>query len=375
MIEKAKRLWHITFNDSLEYIDWYFKEIYPKNDALIEIKKDRIIGATYINRYRYVAGYEFSANYLVGISVPQEYQKQGIFKKMMLDILKKSYYQGDEVIFLTPIDKKIYSKYGFSYVGGLYSYECNFEHLRELKREYRVERIEKERDISSELSNFYKNHSAEFYLKVKRDKDRYDELISELRCEDGDIYIAYDSLDRIKGYMFLLRDENNISIKEILVADESGLKSLLAVVYGFKNYYEKIFITTSESLELESYFSTDFKLVKKVKNKLQARVLRVEKALERISDLLLDDEKLRVKVLDDIIEENNKTFLITKDNLVIDECDEVDIVLDIANLTSIRYGFTKYNELIKNQILKNNEKIEILKRVLKREINYFNQDF
>ncbi len=378
MIRSLKKIWRIVFNDSYEYIEWYFENIYPKNNVLVELERDEIIGNIHVNRYSFMINKRFEGNFLVGIAVLPEYQGQRVMEKMMLKLLRESYEKGDEAIFLTPIDSKIYSKYGFSYISSLYSYKCEFSHFANLKREYTVKRIENSflnTQFYEKISKFYGERMRSFFLKVERDVRRYEELISELRCENGEIYVAYNETMDIKGYMFLLKKEEDIQVKEILVSDEKSLNSLLTILYSFKNYYRKACIITPKNLDLERYLSSDFGILKVVINKLQARILKAEKVLERLSESLSENETLVVRVLDEIILENNGVFQITQNGVkYTKEYDEIDISLDIKELSTLAYGFRDINGLLldKKAITGKNE---IVKKLFKREYNYFNQDF
>ena len=220
-----RSLWKDLFNDNDGYINWYFENIYIESKTNIELDEDKLVGMLYKNSYH--VGDEvksFVSSYIVGVGVTPENQGEGIMKKMMLQVFDEAKKLNQEFIYLTPIDKKIYERFGFTYISTLEKYKIDFELLSNLKKTYKVIKFEKNKNDETtitKLRDFYEDISQNFYIKVLRDKKYYKQALSELFCEDGLLYVSYDLKNEINGYMFLNKDRD-IVIKEFLFKDKIG---------------------------------------------------------------------------------------------------------------------------------------------------------
>lgn len=376
---KLKMLWKDLFNDESDYINWYFDNIYKDEDTKMFLENKEIYGMLFENRYHLsVDNQRFMGRYLVGIGVAPEKRGEGVMKELLLKSLKEAYDFGEEFIYLTPIDKKIYERFGFAYISSLSKYELSFSALCDFKKEYKIEKIQDEnynQNILIKLSEFYREVSEEYYVKVAREKEDYKKILSEVFCEDGIVYISYDITGKINGYMSLTKSEN-IYVKELLFKDKDSLEGLLSILYGYKDYYKKIEIVLPENTYLEDYLDSENLVKKTLKNKVQVRVLHVEKVLKRLSKNLKENEEIKIYVQDRYIESNTGVFKISK-NEIEKLNGEFDLSLDINDLATLAYGFRDYESLkkIESFYIKNKDKEEILSRIFIRRINYFNQDF
>lgn len=379
MKNQLKMLWKDLFNDDLEYIDWYFDNVYIEENTKIFLENNRVYGMLFENRYHLaIADEKFMGRYLVGVGVSSERRGEGIMKELLLESLSEAYRYGEEFIYLVPIDKKIYERFGFSYISMLSKYKLDFSTLSDLKKEFRIERIQNEnyeQTLLIKLKEFYKEVSKEYYIKVAREKEDYRKILSEVFAENGSVYISYDILGKINGYMSLIKPEN-IYVKELLFKDKSSLEGMLSILYGYKDYYKKIEIILPENTYLEDYLNSERTVEKNIENKVQARIVCVEKALKRISKELKEGEELKIYIQDRYIEKNTGIFKINKCEVKKIE-GEFDLSLSIKDLTTLVYGFRDYKSLkkIESFYIKNKDIEQILSRIFMRRINYFNQDF
>ncbi|MGL5569321.1 MAG: GNAT family N-acetyltransferase [Cetobacterium sp.] len=376
---QLKVLWKDLFNDELDYINWYFDNVYNEENTKIFLKNNKVYGMLFENSYHISIGEDrFMGRYLVGVGVTPEKRGEGVMKELLLKSLKEAYDFGEEFIYLTPIDKKIYERFGFAYISTLSKYELEFPVLCDFKKEFKIEKIQDEsydQNILIKLKEFYREVSQEYYIKVAREKENYKKILSEIFCEDGLIYISYDIAGKINGYMSLVKSES-IYVKEILFKDKDTLEGLLSILYGYKDYYKKIEIILPENIYLEDYLDSENLVKKTLKNKVQVRILHVEKVLKRLSKSLKENEEIKIYVQDRYIESNTGVFKINKNEVKKIE-GEFDLSLHINDLATLAYGFRDYKSLkkIESFYIKNKDKEQILSNIFMRRVNYFNQDF
>ena len=377
--DQLKDLWEDLFNDELEYIEWYFNNIYKEKNTRIYTEENEVFGMLFENKYHLSVDSErFMGRYLVGVGVAPERRGEGVMKELLLQSIKEAYSYGEEFIYLTPIDKNIYERFGFSYISALSKYEMDFLELKDFKKEFKIKKIKNENykeDILIQLRDFYEDISQEYFVKVAREKEDYRKTLSELFCEKGLMYVSYDIFDKINGYMMLVKDEN-ILVKEFLFKDKDTLEGLISILYGYKDYYKKVEIILPENTYLEDYLKSEKGLKKTIKNKVQVRILNVDKTLKRLSKKFKENEEIKIYIQDRYIEKNTGIYKISKNKVEKIE-EEFDLSLDIKDLATLAYGFRDYNSLkkIESFYLKNKDKEEILSNMFVRKVNYFNQDF
>ncbi|MGL5356152.1 MAG: GNAT family N-acetyltransferase [Cetobacterium sp.] len=377
--EELKKLWKDLFYDDTVYIDWYFDNIYLEKDTKIYSKDKNLEGMLFQNKYHiFIDKDKFMGRYLVGVGVTPEKRGEGIMKNLLLQSMTEAYNYGEEFIYLTPIDKNIYERFGFGYISSLVQYNVPLQSLSNFKKEFKVKKIDSANyndKVLLELEEFYREYSKEFYIGVARDKNCYKDILSELFCEEGLAYISYDLYGKINGYV-LLKNSEIIFVKEMLFKERRVLETLLSIIYGYKDYYKSLEIVLPENIYLEDYLKTETGIKKVLKNKVQARILKVEKTLMRLAKNLVDSEEVSIYVQDDLIKENTGVFKLKKNSFERIKGD-FDISLKIKELTILAYGFRDYESLKKldDFFIKNTSKEEILKKMFKKRVNYFNQDF
>ncbi|MGL4654061.1 GNAT family N-acetyltransferase [Cetobacterium sp.] len=376
---RLKKMWRDLFQDDIDYINWYFERVYKEKTTGLFLEDQKLIGMLYQNYYHiWIDRDRFLGRYLVGLGVTPEKRGEGVMKSLLLKTLKEAYEYGEEFLYLTPIDKNIYERFGFGFISKLSKYELPFFKLEDMKKIFRVEKISEEEydeKLLIDLKEFYAEISKDFYISVAREKEDYKKILSEVFIEEGIVYLSYDISGKINGYMSILKGEK-IVIKELLFKERAALESLLSVIYGYKDYATELEIILPENTYLEDYFKSENNLKKSVKNKVQARILRVEKVLLRLSKELLDGEEIAVYVQDDHIVENTGVYSMKKDSVQKIK-GEFDISLKIRDLAIMAYGFRDFNSLkkIESFYIKNKDKEHMLSKMFKKRINYFNQDF
>ncbi|MGL5544533.1 MAG: GNAT family N-acetyltransferase [Cetobacterium sp.] len=376
---RLKKMWRDLFQDDIGYINWYFERVYKEKTTRLFLEDQKLIGMLYQNDYHiWIDRDRFLGRYLVGVGVTPEKRGEGVMKSLLIETLKEGYEYGEEFLYLTPIDKNIYERFGFGFISKLSKYELSFFKLEDMKKNFKVEKVSEEQydeKLLIDLKEFYAEISKDFYISVAREKDDYKKILSEVFIEEGIIYLSYDISGKINGYMSVLKGEK-IVVKELLFKERAALESLLSVIYGYKDYATKLEIILPENTYLEDYFKSENNLKKSVKNKVQARILRVEKVLLRLSKELLDGEEIAIYVQDDHIVENTGVYSMKKDSVQKIK-GEFDISLKIRDLAIMAYGFRDFNSFKKTEsfYLKNKDKEKILGKIFKKRINYFNQDF
>ena len=117
---------------------------------------------------------------------------------------------------------------------------------------------------------------------------------------------------------------------------------------------------------LKNYLVSDNKVSYKLEPFMMVRILDVQKAIE-ILDI---DEDVTIEIKDSIIEENNKTFSLSKKSL---NNENADMTLDISDFTLLYFGQIEIKDLLKlRNININKNKLKVLEKIFQRKENFFN---
>ena len=95
--QRIYEMWQDNFHDPVSYADFYFKEVYGKNEVLINQEEDVAKGMLHLNPYLlHVHEQPVRAKYIVGVATDKEYRRQGLAEaacaKLMLECLKRGWY-------------------------------------------------------------------------------------------------------------------------------------------------------------------------------------------------------------------------------------------------------------------------------------------
>ncbi|MEG0747710.1 MAG: GNAT family N-acetyltransferase, partial [Cetobacterium sp.] len=78
---QLKNLWKELFNDDLEYINWYFENIYCENTTRILKEDEEVLGMIFENTYDIsVDKSDIMSRYLVGVGVAPHRRGEGIMQ-------------------------------------------------------------------------------------------------------------------------------------------------------------------------------------------------------------------------------------------------------------------------------------------------------
>lgn len=370
--EQCKNIWKQVFNDESDYIEWYFKNIHDDNQVRLSKKDKKIVGMVYENKYKLDKKEKYS-KYLVAAGVLPTYRGEGILKEMIIEGFNEAKIQGLEFLYLSPVDKEIYTRYGYEFISDLLEYTMPISKLNEFKKLENTIVLERDQDITDKvlkkLELFFAKILNSYNLKLYRDTHYIKKILSEIFCEEGVVFLSLDKSENITGYMPILKDKESILVKEFLFRDKKSLSTLLSVAFGYKNYYKNIRIITGVKDNLEDYFKSNNEIEKKVKNKIQLRIISVEKSLERLKKVI-EKESIIINVIDNILMENTGKYKIDKENIIKTD-EKEDIKIKIGELGQLIYGYRTMEQLEKLGVIEilKNKKLEI------KEVNYFNQDF
>lgn len=372
--EMLKEIWKESFNDSEEYIDWYFKNIYSEKNLVTMEENGKIIGGVHKFEYKFHIGKrENFGKYLVGMGVFPEHRGTGIMENLLKRVFEKCKKNGEEIITLTPVNERIYFKYGFEYISVLEKYTFDFSELVG-ERILSIERITKDNfsdEIILEMINIYLTNMKGKKIYVNRSYENFKQMVKEIFFEKGILYLIYNG-EVLEGYILLKKGQEEIYVKEMIYNNINSLKTIFYILEGYKNYFKKLEIIMPKNSELDEIFIEKKRIKKEIVNELQGRILLAKKFLEDTIEKI--DKIIYIKVKDDILHENNNIYEIKNGEVNISTKKEWDMEIGIGALIALGSGNKRVKNLEKAGKCKIKKgKKEELELLFKEGDTYFNE--
>lgn len=136
--QRVYEMWEDNFHDPVSYANFYFNEVYGKNEVLLneEMSADENIvkGMLHLNPYTlHVKGQPAEAKYIVGVATDEEYRRQGVMRELLVKTFQELRSRGELFTYLMPADENYYLPFDFRF--GMAQVEQELEYLPELCKE------------------------------------------------------------------------------------------------------------------------------------------------------------------------------------------------------------------------------------------------
>lgn len=311
------KLWNACFDeDSVEWRDWYFENIYSADNVIMAKESDKLISMVHMNPYSMMLRYaKINAFALSGVSTYEEHRGQGYAGELIKHALKKAYAQGYEFSFLYPFKYEYYEKFGYKL--SYHKYEYYGKYLESSAAEIKeCDRFSLE--VFADIYNKFVNGKNGY---VVRNSGFYTKHIKQLEC-DGNKIVCFIIKGK-RGYYCI--DKQGKKIEEM--AYEGDLQHAINEICC----YEK------KDIVFENLFKHN-KLNGVKEPHCMGRVVSVDKIF---MNMRLKDLDIKLKITDDIIEENNGVWQIQSYNgqtNIGKVKAEPDYIIDISTLAPIITG-------------------------------------
>ncbi|MHD0317010.1 GNAT family N-acetyltransferase [Fusobacterium sp. THCT1E2] len=376
---KAEYIWKECFTDSENEVEFYFNELYKKeNFLLMEDRENEIRASLHENPYEMIINNEkFSSFYIIAVAVSPQYRGRGYMGELIRYSLRNAREKELDFVFLSPINTEIYRKYGFGYMSSLERYSISMENISfdRIDREYEIKKVSDKKNLYGDLTKIYKEKMKDSFAYLERNENYYRRALKEMENENGDIYIFYME-NKPAGYISMYKREGSIEIRELFGLDKKVIESIYAFIKTYKEYYPEVIIKAPINSNLNFHIHNQKSMEKIEFPFIMGRIVNVENMLKRLH---IEDMELKISVIDKIIEENNGIYEISVYGVVSKKDKkksiESDIEIDIADLNHLIFGYFSIDEMIELERIKinNKEKIEEIKKIFPKRKVYLQE--
>lgn len=343
-------LWEEVFSeDTDEFTDYYFKEKVIRNHAFALCKEGEhgndsrthrsYLSMLHLSPYNMMmrTGRGFQCreiNYIVGVATKKRYRHKGHMDYLLRTAFKYMFQKKQPFTFLMPASPKIYEPYQFVYIYDREEFE--------IKESIWLKHMLTEAEIPQMTAFATSYLEAEKDVFIRRSQEYFEVLIKELRAQNGGIYPVYEK-ERITGYCVFAQEGEKGEIQEAVIRD--GKSACPVFSSGKKTPI------------------------------IMARIVNAKVMLEMLS-ALHDEFMLTVRVLDNIIGENNGIWQwrISSTESCIQQIErsfdteakadtnlKIDCMISIDRLTAWIFGYAKAEECFQiADNLNKKEQMEVL---------------
>ena len=375
--EIAIKFWEDSFKDSEKQIKFYFDNIYNEKNYLVLEGNSKIVSSLHENDYIFNFNNEsIRSKYIVGVSSDITMRNKGYMSKLLISMLEISKKKAMPFVFLTPINPKIYRKFGFEYFSNIEYYNFSIEELANFKlpsNDYSYIEINEKNKKSylTDLIKIYNTNMEDNFCYLERDNFYFDKILKETISDEMKTFILYKN-KIASAYLILGLYEENIEIRECMALDSISYKEILALIYGYRDYYKNVSLASPNNSSIEFLFENQLNIEKIVKPFMMMRVLN---PLAIFKNLKLENSNIKIYIEDKILKENTGLYSLSNEisfsNLT-EEKASYDLKIDIADLIFLITGYFSIDNLVKlNKVnIKNRNIIKKLNKIFSKKNSY-----
>ena len=375
--EIAIKFWKDSFKDNEEQIKFYFDNIYNEKNYLVLEDNSKIVSSLHENDYTFNFNNEsIKSKYIVGVSSDITMRNKGYMSKLLISMLENSKKKGIPFVFLTPINPKIYRKFDFEYFSNIEYYNFLVEELANFKfpkdNYSYIEINEKNKNLYlDDLIKIYNFNMKDNFCYLERDNFYFNKILKEANSDEMKTFILYKNKVASAYIIFGLYEEN-IEIRECMALDSISYKEILALIYGYRDYYKKVSLASPNSSNIEFLFENQLNIEKIVKPFMMMRVLN---PLAIFKNLKLGNSNIKIYIEDKILKENSGLYSLNNEisfSNIIEKKATYDLRIDIADLVFLMTGYFSIDELIElGKIdIKNKNIIKKLSKIFNKKNSY-----
>jgi len=376
--EIAIKFWKDSFKDSEEQIKFYFDNIYNEKNYLVLEDNSKIVSSLHENDYIFNFNNEsIKSKYIVGVSSDITMRNKGYMSKLLISMLENSKKKAMPFVFLTPINPKIYRKFGFEYFSNIEYYNFSIEELANFKlpnNDYSYVEINEKNKKSYlvDLIKIYNSNMKDKFCYLERDDFYFDKILKETSSDEMKTFILYKN-KMASAYIIFGLYEEKVEIRECMALDSISYKEILALIYGYKDYYRNVSLASPNNSNLEFLFENQLNIEKIVKPFMMMRVLN---PLAIFKNLKLENHNIYIYIEDKILKENTGLYYFLNKKFTFYalpvEKSIYHLRIDIADLVFLITGYFSIDDLVKmGKIdISNKETLRKLKRIFSKKNSY-----
>ena len=337
-ISQIKELWQYCFDDSPEFVEWFFENRYKSEYALAYYDGDKISSALQLLPYTIMLrGRQMDTSYLVGMSTWPEYRGRGDAAALIRHSLELMRGRQEWVSILLPFRYDFYRKYGWEICCEHLMYKGNNELFSSPGR-ISGEIFPVSFDKIDFLNDCYLEFMRHYHGYVIRKEEDWKRVLGDLYIESGSGYIVYDA-GKAAGYALFTISNRELRVRELIYNSPRAKDTLLKLIASHYSQCDVI-VWTAPADDITYIDMHDSRGLIYKQAYVMGRIVDVRHALAGLK--AGQDIVLHIKVLDDVLPWNNGVFCLESidGSIEVSSSDnQPQVIVPITTLAQLLWGY------------------------------------
>lgn len=279
--EELFQMWQEIFQDPAAFADYYFNEVYSKNQVLTAHNDGKLVGMIHLNPYLFKMNQDrVLLHYIVGVATDLTYRRQGIMRSMLIKVLGDLSEAGEPFTYLMPAKEAYYTPFQFAFIYDRYLWKN--ASIRE--RKYPEIIYETEPFAPCNAKSFYQfcwsYWDEKFQTAPIRSAVYLERYGKELASQNGRIQIIHKK-GKIKGYFAFIVEKKKVYVEELITTEP--VEQVIDWIRSYFRGYE---------MEFKLDWFHNFGVAEP---SIMARILRLDKLIPFIKGIRENTINLEIK--------------------------------------------------------------------------------
>lgn len=291
----------------------------------------------------YVYGNEFGALGIAGVSTYPQYRRNGCIREIMKHLFEQSSANGWVLSYLYPFSFDYYRQFGYERAFQQKSVRLPLKSLSRFPR-YSDAVLYDSKELLPDLVEAYSK-----FAKTKNGmltRTDYREWSSDPYKTLNYTYLFYDNNKIADGYINFRINSNTMVVNELAYGSRSTLQNIFGFLRMYEGQYTEVLINNVDIFsDIESYIGEFRGVSYGIYDGPMVRIIDVYKYLSLVLKPF-GDQSINIKINDNYIQQNNKTFKIfSSDNKIdiVTTNEPHDVECDISVFSTIATGSAMIN--------------------------------
>lgn len=348
----------VAFDIGLDFED---KDVSDNKDSSYDIRRGVIVDKKVVScldmfpLHALLNGKTVGMSGIGGVVTLPEERHKGYVRDLFKDMLKESFERGDAISYLYPFSNVYYRQFGYEMSMTKNRITVPTADFAKYRNRDTVKLYDPSDDYA-DLEKVYTEFAKGKNCMVVRTKNEWKRIIGKDPYKNRRyVYIHYNEGNTADAYVILSANKSACDDDLVLCAKElayngvDALKGIFGFIYNFAGKYKTTELTVPSFVNLRHFIDEPYDM--KIENVCfgMLRIVNAAKVFETL-DVSEIQAPVVIKINDDFIEANNKTFIIENNGGVasVKETHTLpDITLDVRTLSQIVSGYLKIDEAVK----------------------------
>ncbi len=347
--EQVKWIWDYCFEpkDHPFYL-WYFTNYYQDGNTMAGIEDDKLLCCLQLNPYQILLrDATLPCSYIVGLASMPEARRGGIIRQLLYASFAEMRRRGHYVSLLMPSKAGFYYSFDWEFCYHLYKYMLPIQDLQSVARPYgELSHISDKKKITL-LDEVYQKFTATKHGYIVRTTKNWENMLESCWAERGRIYLLTNN-GLPEGYVFFTLIDKTFNVQEIAYANQQAQWSIMQFIYNHRSQVDKMEWNAPID-DLLHFNLPDPKQSIYLYPFMMARIVDVVQVLAVIRFPPAVASTVVIQVIDELLEWNNGTFIITVNDGVssVYRTDkQPEIVCRVGALTQLVFGRASAAQLV-----------------------------